>query len=286
MFTALLANTAAVTLLMQPGTGNTQTAGRDPLEGGWFGRSALWVEDIANNRLSHNEGGGLRKVTINTTAPHDGNSYFTVSANVSGAAKFIGMGVNSPRTGDFPFYAYRSGTGGGAPAAVHWYDSNNGSWVLNIDGTNVFRAFSTTESEFFGEVSADAFVLNTPRSEFVTATALEQTQPSAGEFFVRTHLPEGATIVQFQSTMFDANAGANMTVSLVRFTPEVTTGTVIYQVTSSGSSGGSQTPSTSTPVTPGATVVDNANYSYYIYYQGVSNISFRSARTQISVSDL
>lgn len=281
MISALLANVAATALIMQPGAGNTQSSVRDPLEGGWLSRSANWVEHAGNNYLYHNEGGGLRKVMINTASPHDGNTYFTVNANVTGSGQFLGMAIRSPRTGDYPFYAY----GSGADQAMHWYDSNNGSWVLNIEGVNVFRAFSTKKTEFWGPVTAASYSLNSARSEFVSSSILDSfVILTTGEALSRVHLRNGSEIYQFQARIHDVNSSANLEVELVRIGLNIAGFEMIASVSSSGSSGTADY--FDSTITAGKGTVDNSNYLYYIKFLPVANTGFISARTQILTSDL
>lgn len=281
MFTALLANAAAATLLMQPGPGNTQTAARDPLEGGWLGRSANWVENAGSNFLYHNEGGGLRKVMINTASPYDGNTYFTVNANVAGTNQFVGMAMASSNSTAFPFYAYAAGS----DKALHWFNPNADAWFLSINSTNVLKVSPASGAEFYGDVSADAYYLNTPRSEFIMSSRLDGGPIlTSGEQLHRVHIRDGSEIVQFQARIQDLNPSANLQIFLMRTDFSAATLTTIASVSSSGS-GTTFDYSTST-ITGGTGVVDNSQYLYYVYYAPVANTEFMSARTQIFANEL
>ncbi len=280
--------TAAALLALQhaPDQGRTGVASRDPLEGGWMGRSANWVENAALNRLYHNEGSGLRKVMINTSTPHDGNTYFTVSANVTAPNSFVGLGINSPNTTAYPYISYRSGPDPTYPGASHWFDPHQVKWVLNVNGTSVLHAYSTGDAKFLGAVTADSYSLNTPRGEFVGTTWLDGPfELTSGEEVYRIHLKDGSEIIQFQARIQDLNPSANVTVALMRTDFNATSLTSIMMVTSSGSSS-TEYYSTNTLVTPGTQFVDNASYVYYVYIPPVPNTAFVSARTQIRVSDL
>lgn len=283
----------AAPLLMQSGNGNTQLAARDPLENGWFGRSANWVEDAGLNRLYHNEGGGLRKVMINTTTPHDGNTYFTVSANVTESNRFVGLGINSPNTTAYPFISYRSGPNPTYPGAIHWFDPNNGgSWVLHVNGSTVLRATSDGNIRFLGETKAQAYTLETARTEFVAVNRYDGgVNFSNGEALHSLNLPHGSQIAAFSARVVDQSS-SNVTVSLVRFDHNAATYTVVASVTSSGSSGSPTTYST-TSINLSINIVDNENFRYHVYYQptppdqfGNPTSEFRSAKAEVLVSEL
>jgi hypothetical protein len=291
MLTALLANAAAVTLLMQPGTGNTQTAARDPLEGGWFGRSANWVEDAGNNFLYHNEGSSARKFILNANSTVGGsNAYLTVNANTSG---FFGMVVHSPDDTAIPYYGYVLNSNLNGHLANHSYNPNTSSWTLSIEGAQSLIVDSNRDLLMpAGGVVADFYELNTPRSEFVSVNRYDGgINFTNGELLRSVDLPEGSQITSFSARVVDQSP-ANVTVSLVRFDLNANSYTVIAFVTSSGSSSSPAPYSTST-INSSVNIVDNENYTYHAYYQptpldqfGNPTSEFRSAKIEVLVNEL
>lgn len=249
-------------------------------------RGSTWTENTMQNFLYHNDGGGTRKFILNANSTLAGtNSYLTVNANTDG---FFGMAVHSPYDTAIPYYGYVLNSNANGHICNHSYNPNNSSWTLAMEGDVVLRVDANRDLLMpLGGVVADFYDLNGPRSEFAMITRFDPAIGSgSGDVWRRVELPDGSEISQFQATIVDFSRTDNLTVRLVRYTHTATYGVedVIAQVTSTGSGGGNTYSTTS--ISSGAAIVDNALFAYYIHFVQKPNTDFGSARTQVRVSEL
>jgi len=139
--------------------------------------------------------------------------------------------------------------------------------LSRIAGTNRYKtnaAFSaaTFPIEGWASVPAGAFTGQIPATDDVLVGTVAANNTAEGNLFAPIQLPHGAEILEFRAGVSDSNDTVDITVTLHRV---ATTANWLMaaSVGTAGFDGGDVTLSTMT-ITPGAEIVDNENYAYYV----------------------
>lgn len=227
-------------------------------------RGNAWTEDVPNNLLYHNDGGGTRRFILNGNAATGvgGSSYLTVVGNVSSG--FVNATVMSPFSTALTGYVYKSGSG----SAQHFYSAGNSSWHLLVDGEPALSVDADRDLNVTGGVDsafvlADEYLLRSPRIELAWVTQYDvYASVSSGGRLYRIDLPNGSSVISAELIATDNNTIINFAVQLVAvnslgsFVP-----TPIVSLVTSGYSSAKRS-FVSTAVTGG--LVNTDLYSYYL----------------------
>lgn len=263
-------------------------------------RGSSWYEDVSNNVLYHNDGGGTRRFVLNGNAAGiGGSSYLTVIGNVSSG--FVNATVMSPYSTATPGFVYRAGS---TNSAQHFYSPSTSSWHLVIDGTNSLRVNADRDlivpnggvlAEF---IHAEAYFLDQPREESIWVTDLSlRGGDGANSLLYEIRLPHGAEVTRIDLRCVDnifIDLAAGLYFMSFAEPPASSDGQINYSnlvtgVTSSGSSSAVRN-FASTSVTNG--VINNSERSYFIRLfanDGLaigSRFSFRGIRVTYTTSKL